>query len=137
MRDELKKQWQHKKETMVKEKNKREDKMRELESKSLDRSEYLRCFLILFIISKFYLGPIKAQSCDVSTLKISKETAQKYQQLLEDEKEYVVEKLLAVRECDNGALEFLTKWEGYSKDHSTWEKFETFNGPLHEWFMYF
>ena len=70
MRDELKKQWQHKKETMVKEKNKREDKMRELESKSLNRSEYLRCFLILFIISKFYLGPIKAQSCDVSTLKI-------------------------------------------------------------------
>ena len=45
---------------MVKEKNKREDKMRELESKSLDRSEYLRCFLILFIISKFYLSHIKA-----------------------------------------------------------------------------
>ena len=73
----------------------------------------------------------------MSTLKISKETAEKYQQLLEDEKEYVVEKLLAVRECDNGALEFLTKWEGYSKDHRTWEKFETFNGPLCEWFMYF
>ena len=122
---------------MVKEKNKREDKRRELEFKALHGSEYLRCLLIIFIISKFYLGPIKAQPCDVSTLKISKETAQKYQQLLEDEKEYVVEKLLAVRECDNGALEFLTKWEGYSKDHITWEKFKTFNGPLCEWFMYF
>lgn len=69
----------------------------------------------------------------MSTLKISKETTEKYQQLLEDEKEYVVEKLLAVRECENGELEFLTKWEGYTKDHNTWEKIETFNGPLSEW----
>ena len=69
----------------------------------------------------------------MSTLKISKETAEKYQQLLEDEKEYVVEKLLAVRECENGELEFLTKWEGYTKDYNTWEKIETFNGPLSEW----
>ena len=92
----------------------------------------MRCLLILFIISKFNLGPIKAQPYDVSTLKISKETSEKDQQLLEDEKEYVVEKLLAVRECENGELEFLTKWEGYTKDHNTWEKFETFNGPLSE-----
>ena len=69
----------------------------------------------------------------MSTLKISKETAEKYQQLLVDEKEYVVEKLLAVRECENGELEFLTKREGYTKDHNTWEKIETFNGPLSEW----
>ena len=75
----------------------------------------MRCFLILFIISKFYLGPIKAQSCEVSTLKILKETVQKYQQLLEDEKEYVVEKLLAVRECDNGALEFLKNGKDKAK----------------------
>ena len=60
----------------------------------------------------------------MSTLKISKETAEKYQQLLEDEKEYVVEKLLAVRGCENGEL---------TKDHNTWEKIETFNGPLSEW----
>ena len=63
----------------------------------------------------------------MSTLKISKETTEKYQQLLEDEKEYVVEKFLAVRGCENGELEFLTKWEGYTKDHNTCEKIETFN----------
>jgi chromobox protein 5 len=68
----------------------------------------------------------------VSASKISKATAKKYQQLLENEKEYVVEKLLDVRECDGGDLEFLTKWEGYTKDHNTWEKLETFNGPLSE-----
>lgn len=64
--------------------------------------------------------------------KISKATAKKYQQLLENEKEYVVEKLLAVREGDDGDLEFFTKWEGYTQDHNTWEKLETFNGPLSE-----
>ena len=53
--------------------------------------------------------------------------------MLKDEKEYVVEKLLAVRGCENGELEFLTKWEGYTKDHNTCEKIETFNGPLSEW----
>ena len=86
--------------------------------------------LLIFTISKFYLGPIKAQSYDVSTHKISKETIEKYQQLLEVEKEYVAENLLVVRECENGELEFLTTWEGYTKDHNTWEKIETFNGPL-------
>jgi hypothetical protein len=40
MRDELKKQWQHKKETMSKDKNIREDKRREFESKALYGSEY-------------------------------------------------------------------------------------------------
>jgi hypothetical protein len=53
----------------------------------------------------------------VSASKISKATAKKYQQLLENEKEYVVEKLLDVREGNGGDLEFLTKWEGYSQDH--------------------
>ncbi len=66
----------------------------------------------------------------MSTLIISKETAEKYQQLLEDEKEYIVEKLLAVTECENGELEFLTTWEGCTKDYNTWEKIETFNRPL-------
>jgi hypothetical protein len=40
MRDELKKQWQHKKETMAKEKNIREDKRREFKSKAVHGSEY-------------------------------------------------------------------------------------------------
>ena len=40
----------------------------------------------------------------MNTLQISKETAEKYHQMLEDEKEYVVEKLLAVRECENGEV---------------------------------
>ena len=40
MREELKKQRQHKKETMAKEKNIREDKRREFETKALHRSEY-------------------------------------------------------------------------------------------------
>jgi hypothetical protein len=53
----------------------------------------------------------------MSTLITSKMTAEQYQQLLEDEKEYVVEKLLAVRECGNGELKLLTKWKGYTKDH--------------------
>ena len=68
----------------------------------------------------------------MSTLKISQETAEKNQQLLEDEKEYVVEKLLAVRECGNGELKFLTKWEEFTKGHNTWKKIETYNGPLSE-----
>ena len=83
----------------------------------------------------FYLclcPSIQAQCYDVSALKISKETSEKYQQLLEDEKEYVVEKLLDVRECNNGDFEFLTKWEGYTEDQNSWEKIETFNGPLSE-----
>ena len=80
-----------------------------------------------------HIHQFKAQSDRVSASKISKATAKKYQQLLENEKEYVVEKLLDVREGDGGDLEFLTKWEGYTKDHNTWEKIETFNGPLSEW----
>jgi hypothetical protein len=39
---------------------------------------------------------------------ITKATATKYRQLLENEKEYVVEKLLSVRERDDGDFEFLT-----------------------------
>ncbi len=53
---------------------------------------------------------------------MSKETAQKYQQLLEVKKEYVVEELLDVRQSNDGELEFLTKWEGYTDDHNMWEK---------------
>ncbi len=26
------------------------------------------------------------------------------------------------RQSGNGELEFLTKWEGYTNDHNTWEK---------------
>jgi hypothetical protein len=63
----------------------------------------------------------KAQSDCVSASKISKATAKKYQQLLENETEYVVEKLLDIREANGGDLEFLTKWEGYTQDHNTWE----------------
>ena len=59
MRDELKKQQQHKKETMVKENNERDDKRRELESKTFHGSEYLRCSLFIFSNSNFCLGPIK------------------------------------------------------------------------------
>jgi chromobox protein 5 len=47
---------------------------------------------------------------------------QKYQQLLEDKEEYAVEELLDVRHSNDGELEFLTKWEGYTNDHNTWEK---------------
>ena len=64
-----------------------------------------------------HIHQFKAQSDRVSASKISKATAKKYQQLLENEKEYVVEKLLDVREGNGGDLEFLTKWEGYSQDH--------------------
>ena len=53
---------------------------------------------------------------------ITKATATKYRQLLENEKEYVVEKLLSVRERDDGEFEFLTKWEGFIQDQNTWEK---------------
>ena len=83
-----------------------------------------------------HIHQFKAQSDRVSASKISKATAKKYQQLLENEKEYVVEKLLAVREGDDGDLEFFTKWEGYTQDHNTWEKLETFNGPLSELWYY-
>ncbi len=65
-------------------------------------------------------------------VKISKETAQKYQQLLGDEKEYFVEELLDVRQSNDDELEFLTKWEGYTDDHNMWEQIATFNGPLSE-----
>ena len=67
---------------------------------------------------------------------ITKATATKYQQLLENEKEYVVEKLLSVRERDDGDFEFLTKWEGFTQDQNTWEKMQTFNGPLSELLYY-
>ncbi len=79
-----------------------------------------------------HIHQFKAQSDRVSASKISKATAKKYQQLLENKKEYVVEKLLDIREGDGGDLEFLAKWEGYIQDHNTWEKLETFNGPLSE-----
>ena len=90
--------------------------------------------------SAFYLNccsnlcycSIKAQFWDERVVKISKETAQKYQQLLEDEKGYVVEELLDVRQSNDGELEFVTKWEGYTDDHNTWEKIATFSGPLSE-----
>jgi hypothetical protein len=68
----------------------------------------------------------------VQVSKITKATATKYQQLLENEKEYAVEKLLSVRERDDGYFEFLTKWEGYTQDQNTWEKMETFNVTLSE-----
>ena len=67
---------------------------------------------------------------------ITKATATKYRQLLENEKEYVVEKLLSVRERDDGDFEFLTKWEGFTQDQNTWEKMQTFNGPLSELLYY-
>ena len=68
---------------------------------------------------------------------MSKETAQKYQQLLEVKKEYVVEELLDVRQSNDGELEFCTKWEGYTDDHNTWEKIAIFNGPLSELLIIF
>ena len=77
----------------------------------------IRSFSSILQIHQF-----KAQSDHVSASKISKAMAKKYQQLLENEKEYVVEKLLAVREGDGRYLEFLTKWEGYTQDHNTWGK---------------
>mgnify|MGYP006145102327 FL=1 len=73
------------------------------------------------------------ESC---SFKISEDIAQKYKQLLEGEKEYVVKELLDVRESDNGELEFLTKWEGYTDRHNTWERKETFNGNLSEFEMF-
>lgn len=69
----------------------------------------------------FCFGFIKSQSDDVSTFKILKEFAQKCKHFLEDKKYYIVEKVLALGEFNNGELEFLTKWEGYTKDQSTWE----------------
>jgi hypothetical protein len=76
---------------------------------------------------------IEAISDGVSVEKISKDVAQKYRQLLEEEQEYTVEKLSEVRECATGELEFLTTWEGY-KDR-TWERIDTFNGPLSKYFI--
>ena len=49
--------------------------------------------------------------------------------MLEDEKEYIVEELLDVRQSNDGELEFLTKWEGYTNDHNTWEKIATSMDP--------
>ena len=69
-------------------------------------------------------------------VKISNETAQKYEQLLEDEKEYAVEELLDVRKSNVGELEFLTRGEGYTDDHNMWETIATFNGPLSELYFF-
>ncbi len=69
---------------------------------------------------------------DSCSFKISEDIVQKYKQLLEGEIEYVVKELLDVRESDNGELEFLTKWEGYTDCNNTWERKETFNGNLSE-----
>ena len=82
--------------------------------------------LIILFIAVFH--SIKATFDDVSINKVSKVVAQKYQQLLEEEQEYDMDKLLDVRECDTAALEFHTTWKGY-KD-CTWEKIDKFNGPL-------
>ena len=82
--------------------------------------------LIILFIAVFH--SIKATFNDASIKKISKDVAQKYQQLLEEEQEYDVDKLLDVRECDTGELEFLTAWKGY--EDCTWEKIDTFNGSL-------
>ena len=82
--------------------------------------------LIIFLIDVFHC--IKAASDGASVDKISKDVARKYRQLLEEEQEYDVDKLSDVRECDTGELEFLTTWKGY--EESTWEKIDTFNGPL-------
>ena len=41
-----------------------------------------------------------------------------------------------MRESDNGELEFLTKCEGYTDRHNTWERKETFNGNLSEFEMF-
>ena len=67
---------------------------------------------------------------DSCSFEISEDIAQKYKQLLEGEKEYIVKELLDVRESDNGELEFLTKWEGYTDRNNTWERKEAFNGNL-------
>jgi hypothetical protein len=74
----------------------------------------------------------KAQADHVSSTKLSKVIAEKYEQMTENEKMYVVERLLDVREGDQGNLEFLTKWEGYSENEITWETIESFNGLLDE-----
>ena len=81
---------------------------------------------IIFLIAAFH--SVKATSDGASIDEISKDVAQKYLQLLEEEHEYDVDKLSDVRECDTGELEYLTTWKGYVD--STWEKIDTFNGPL-------
>ena len=78
----------------------------------------------------------KAQSDHASASTFSKVTTKKYQQVLDNKREYDVEKLLAIKQGDDGNLEFLPKWEGYTQDHNTWEKLETFNEPLSE-FQYY
>ncbi len=56
MRDELKNQWQYKKETMAKEKKIRADKRREFKSKAVHGSEFTGSVHSLFLLSlKFYL----------------------------------------------------------------------------------
>ena len=62
--------------------------------------------MIILFITVFH--SIKATLDDASVNKMLKEVAQKYQQLLEEEQEYDVDKLSDVRECDTGELEFLT-----------------------------
>jgi hypothetical protein len=89
--------------------------------------------LSILLIAVF--DSIKATFDDASVNKISKDVAQKYQKLLEEEREYDVDKLTDVRECDSGELEFLTTWKGY--DDCTWEKIDTFNGPLSEYCISF
>lgn len=87
---------------------------------------------IIFLIAVFH--SVKATSDGASVDEISKDVAQKYLKLLEEEQEYDVDKLSDVRECDNGELEFLTTWKGYVD--STWEKIDCFNGPLSKYCIY-
>ena len=89
-------------------------------------------FLFYFCLNLCFCA-VKAGCCVENEFKISKETAQKYQQLLEDKKEYIVLELLDMRQSNDGELEFLTKLKGYTDDHKTWEQIATFNILLSEW----
>ena len=82
--------------------------------------------LIILFIAVFH--SIKATTDGASVDEILKDVARKYLQFVEEEQEYDVDKLTDVRECDSGELEFLTMWKGYN--NCTWEKIDTFNGPL-------
>lgn len=105
---------------MEKEKNEREYNSQGQEFKAewvlLKFSFYFSCRLNLCFCS------INAQYLDASAFKISKETTQKYQQMLEDKEKYVVDELLDVRPSDDQELEFLTNWEGCIDNHTMWEK---------------
>ncbi|KAL3926454.1 MAG: hypothetical protein SGPRY_003289 [Prymnesium sp.] len=46
--------------------------------------------------------------------------------VLEDDY-YIVEHILDLRRRQDGKLEFLVKWRGYSKKHNTWEPLEHLN----------